>query len=175
MAALWLPLLRLKRKRKAWSAADGAFYLKTSDGLETYEVDGTITFKAVADGKTILGYRDCGVVFAPKNEGDKIQITVNSVDLSGTNYLLMYDGAIEKIGPGASSDGKQTSYLPSGWVKKYVTGTDGDTYTSTADDGKISFGFHSKESGLQHGLQHHRHRSSFKRDMELKRREPRKQ
>lgn len=128
------PTAQAEGKRKAWSAADGAFYLKTSDGLETYEVDGTITFKAVADGKTIPGYRDCGVVFAPKNEGDKIQITVNSVDLSGTNYLLMYDGAIEKIGYGASSDGKQSSYLPSGWVKKYVTGTDGDTYTSTAED-----------------------------------------
>lgn len=146
------PTAQAEGKRKAWSAADGAFYLKTSDGLETYEVDGTITFKAVADGKTIPGYRDCGVVFAPKNEGDKIQITVNSVDLSGTNYLLMYDGAIEKIGYGASSDGKQSNYLPSGWVKKYVTGTDGDTYTSTAEDGKISFGFHSNGPGSNTGF-----------------------
>ena len=42
------PTAQAEGKRKAWSAADGAFYLKTYDGLETYEVDGTITFKAVA-------------------------------------------------------------------------------------------------------------------------------
>ena len=35
------PTAQAEGKRKAWSAADGAFYLKTSDGLETYEVDGT--------------------------------------------------------------------------------------------------------------------------------------
>lgn len=146
------PTAQAEGKRKAWSAADGAFYLKTTDGLDTYEVDGTITFKAVVDGKALPGYRDCGVVFAPKNEGDKIQITVNSVDLNGPNYLLMYDGAIEKIGYGASSDGNQSAYLPSGWVKKYVTGTDGDIYTSTAADGKISFGFHSNSPGSNTGF-----------------------
>lgn len=147
-----VPTAQAEGKRKAWSASDGVFYLKTSDGLETYEVDGTITFKAMADGKSLPSYRDCGVVFAPKNEGDKIQITVSSVGLSGSNYLLLYDGAIEKIGYGTSSDGNQSSYLPSGWVKKYVTGSDGETYTSTTDDGKLSFGFHSVSSGSDTGF-----------------------
>lgn len=152
LAGVAVPTAQAEGKRKAWSASDGAFYLKTSDGLETYEVDGTITFKAMADGKSLPSYRDCGVVFAPKNEGDKIQITVSSVGLSGSNYLLLYDGAIEKIGYGTSSDGKQSSYLPSGWVKKIVTGSDGETYTSTADDGKLSFGFHSTSSGSDTGF-----------------------
>lgn len=37
-------------------------------------------------------------------------------------------------------------------MKKYVTGTDGDTYTSTAEDGKISFGFHSNGPGTNTGF-----------------------
>ena len=49
------PTAQAEGKRKAWSAADGAFYLMTRDGLETYEVDGTITFKAAADGKSTKG------------------------------------------------------------------------------------------------------------------------
>ncbi len=140
-------------KKRAWSAADGAFYLKTSDGLETYEVDGTITFKAQSSAG-IPGYRDCGVVFAPKNEGDRIQITVNSVGLTAsTNYLLLYDGAIEKIGYGASDGKDQTTYLPAGWVKKIVTGSEGESYTSTTDDGKLSFGFHSARAGSDTGFE----------------------
>lgn len=139
-------------KKKAWSDADGVFYLLTKDGLETYEVEGTITFKAVADGKTVPGYRDCGVVFAPKNEGDQIQITVNSIDLSGANYLLLYDGPISRIGSGTSSGVNQSTYLPDGWVKKYVTGSNGETYTSTSSDGKVSFGFHTGSAGGNTGF-----------------------
>ena len=36
--------------RKAWSESDGVYYLKTTDGQEdTYAVDSTLTFKAVAE------------------------------------------------------------------------------------------------------------------------------
>ena len=133
--------------RKAWSDSENAFLLKTSDGLEQYTVNGTITFKAVADGKTIPSGRDAGVVFSPANEGEVIQITVNSCDLTGDDYyLLMYDGAIEKIGYGTSDGNGQSRYLPAGWVRKFQSGSAGETYTSTAADGKISFGFHSSYS-----------------------------
>ena len=133
--------------RKAWSDSENAFLLKTSDGLEQYTVNGTITFKAAADGKTIPSGRDAGVVFSPANEGEVIQITVNSCDLTGDDYyLLMYDGAIEKIGYGTSDGNGQSRYLPAGWVRKFQSGSAGETYTSTAADGKISFGFHSSYS-----------------------------
>ena len=128
---------------RAWSDSDNAFLLKTTDGLEQYTVDGTITFKAVASG-TIPTSRDAGVVFTPANEGDLIQITVNSCDLTGDQfYLLMYDGAIEKIGYGTSDGVDQSRYLPAGWIKKFQSGSAGETYTSTAESGQISFAFHS--------------------------------
>ena len=137
---------------QAWSDADGVFYLKTNDGLEQYTVDGTITFKAVADGNTIPSYRDCGVVFSPANEGEIIQITVNSIDLSGDNYLLLYDGAIEKIGYGVGGNQGQASYLPDGFVRWFTSESVGETYTSTSEDGKLSFGFHSKSPAGQTGF-----------------------
>lgn len=137
---------------RAWSDADGVFYLKTNDGLEQYTVDGTITFKAVADGNTIPSYRDCGVVFSPANEGEMIMITINSIDLSGNNYLLLYDGAIDKIGYGVGGNEGQASYLPDGFVRWYTSESVGATYTSTSEDGKISFGFHSTSPAGQTGF-----------------------
>ena len=96
--------------RRAWSDSENAFLLKTNDGLEQYTVDGTITFKAAAEGSTIPTWRDCGVVFSPANEGEIITITVNSIDLDGTtNYLLLYDGAIEKIGYGTGGNEGQSN------------------------------------------------------------------
>jgi len=137
---------------RTWSDTDGVFYLKTSDGLEQYTVDGTITFRAVADGNTIPSYRDCGVVFSPANEGEMIMITINSIDLSGSNYLLLYDGAINKIGYGAGGNEGQTSYLPDGFVRWYTSESVGETYTSTSEDGKLSFGFHSTNPAGQTGF-----------------------
>ncbi len=140
--------------RKAWSESDGVYYLKTGDGQEdTYAVDSTLTFKAVADGKTIPSYRDCGVVFKPAKEGNILRITVNSIDLSGTNYLLLYDGAVSGIGSSDySRTGKQSKYLPDGWVKWYDSSSVGETYTSTAADGSLSFGFHSASGNSQKGF-----------------------
>lgn len=135
--------------RKAWSESDNAFVLKTSDGLEQYTVDGTITFIAAKNDGDVPTGRDCGVVFSPANEGEVIQITVNSCTLDGTNcYLLLYDGAIEKIGYNTSDGVDQSRYLPAGWVKKYSSSSVGETYISTSDDGKLSFGFHSPYSGV---------------------------
>ncbi len=147
------PTAQAEVKKRLWNPLNKEFYLKTTNGLESYAVEGTITFKAMATGGKLPTYRDCGVVFTPKNEGDKIQITVNSVGLSGANYLLLYDGAIEKIGYNASDGKDQSRYLPAGWVKKYVTGSDGETYTSTADDGKLSFGYHSGSAGSDTGFE----------------------
>ncbi len=139
--------------RRAWSNSENAFLLKTNDGLEQYTVDGTITFKAAAEGSTIPTWRDCGVVFSPANAGEIITITVNSIDLDGTtNYLLLYDGAIEKIGYGTGGNQGQSNYLPDGFVKWYNSTSAGETYTSTSADGKLSFGFHSKGANGQTGF-----------------------
>lgn len=136
--------------KKAWSSTDGVFYLKTSDGLEEYTVDGSITFKATS-GAAIASYRDAGVVFAPKNEGELIQITVKSIDLDGGNYLCVYNGAIEAIRSGMSDGADQSRYLPSGWKYKLTKDNAGLSYTSEASDGKLSFGFHSGSAQSQKG------------------------
>jgi len=137
---------------KAWNESDGIFYLKTSDGLEEYTVDGSITFKCTSSA-TIPSYRDAGVVFAPAREGELIQITVNSIDLAGTNYLCVYDGAITKIGYGVSDGKDQSSYLPSGWKHKLTSENVGLVYQSMSDDGKMSFGFHSNSASGQTGFE----------------------
>lgn len=138
--------------RAAWSDTDGVFYLQTRDGLESeYTVNGSLVFKSQS-GATIPGYRDCGIVFAPSNEGEAIQITVQEIDLTGTNYLLVYDGAIEKIGYGVSDGKDQSSYLPTGWRHKLTDASAGLTYTSTSPDGKLSFGFHSNSASGQKGF-----------------------
>lgn len=140
--------------RKAWSETDGVYYLSTRDGQEeTYAVEGSITFKAVPDGKTIASYRDCGVTFKPAHEGEVLQITVNSIDLSGENYLLLYDGAVTGIGKSDNTrTGEQSHYLPDGWVKWYTSASAGETYKSTAQDGALSFGFHSRNPESQKGF-----------------------
>lgn len=138
-------LLGLSQTYAAWNTSDGIFYLKTGDGLETYTVDGSITFKSQS-AATIPSYRDCGVVFTPARPGEVIQITVESNDLTGDNYLLLYNNAIEKIGYGVSDGKDQSGYLPAGWSEKYQTGSAGSTFTSTATDGALSFGFHSTSS-----------------------------
>lgn len=136
----------------AWDASAGVYYLKTSDGLESpYTVDGSITFKSQS-GATVAGYRDCGVVFAPAREGEVITITVESIDLSGQNYLLLYDKEITEIKSGVSDGVDQSRYLPAGWVKKYQTGSAGETYTSTDPSGKLSFGFHTSSADGQTGF-----------------------
>lgn len=148
----FLMLLAVPEPQAAWNATDGVYYLKTSDGLEdTYTVSGSITFKSQS-GNLISGYRDCGVVFAPANPGEVIQVTVNSIDLDGGNYLLAYDGAIEQIKSGTSDGKDQSSYLPAGWKKKFVKGMEGETYTSASADGKLSFGFHSGAANSQKGF-----------------------
>lgn len=136
---------------QSWNQDDGVFYLKTNDGLEQYTVDGTITFKCTSSA-TIPGYRDAGVVFAPAHEGELIQITVNSIDLSGGNYMCVYDGAIEKIGYGVSDGKDQTSYLPAGWIHKLTSDNEGLVYSSKSLDGKLSFGFHSGQPAGQKGF-----------------------
>lgn len=147
-----LTLAAVPDSHAAWNAADGVYYLKTSDGLEeTFAVSGQMTFKSQA-GTTISGYRDCGVVFAPANPGEVVQVTVKSIDLDGGNYLLAYDGAIEQIKSGTSDGKGQSSYLPAGWKKKFVKGMEGETYTSTSADGKLSFGFHSGSANNQKGF-----------------------
>ena len=138
--------------RGAWSETDGVYYLKTSDGLEdVYTVDGTITFKSQS-GATIPGYRDCGVVFAPANEGEAICVTVVSNDLTSGNYLLVYDGTITKIGSGTSDGVEQSGYLPSGWVRKWTSENVGESYTSTDSQGRISMAFHSGSANSQTGF-----------------------
>ncbi|MBQ4008608.1 MAG: hypothetical protein II603_08720, partial [Muribaculaceae bacterium] len=142
--------------QKAWSETDQVYYLKTSDRMEDeFVVNGSITFQAVATGNTIPSYRDCGVTFAPASEGEVIQITVNSIDLAGDNYLLLYEGDVDmsQLGTSSASDGvNQSRYMPAGWVKKYQSGSVGETYVATAANGKLSFGFHSTSPNGQTGF-----------------------
>lgn len=136
----------------AWSDSDGVYYLKTTDGLEpAYTVDGSMRFVSQS-GVTIAGFRDCGVVFTPASAGEVITVTVQEIDLDGGNYLLAYDGAIEGIKSGMSDGVNQSRYLPDGWVKKFVKGDAGATYTSAASDGSLSLAFHSGSSGGQKGF-----------------------
>lgn len=145
-------LAAVPESHAAWNAADGVYYLKTADGLEeTYKVSGQILFKSQS-GTTIPSYRDCGVVFAPANPGEVIQITVKSIDLDGGNYLLAYDGAIENIKSGMSDGIGQSAYLPAGWKKKFIKGMEEETYLSEAPDGMMSFGFHSGSPNNQSGF-----------------------
>lgn len=135
-----------------WDDSAGVYYLRTRDGLDDpYQVTGSITFKSQS-GSTIPGYRDCGVVFVPANPGEVISIKVEEIDLEDSNYLLAYDGAIEKIGSGTSDGKEQSTYLPAGWVKKFTAANAGDTYTSAAADGSLSFGFHSSSANSQKGF-----------------------
>ena len=142
--------------QNAWSETDQVYYLKTGDRMEDeFVVNGSITFQAVATGNTIPSYRDCGVTFAPASEGEVIQITVNSIDLAGDNYLLLYEGDVDvsNLGTSSASDGvDQSRYMPAGWVKKYQSGSAGETYVATAANGKLSFGFHSTSPNGQTGF-----------------------
>lgn len=134
-------------QRKAWSESDGVYYLPTTDSqVETYTVDGTITFRGAA-GK-VPTWKDNGVVFAPKNAGEVISVTVNSNTLNDDAYLLVYDGAKSGFGEYNASDGKdQSKFQPAGWVKKWATGSAGETYTSLSSDGKLTFGYHNWTNG----------------------------
>lgn len=129
---------------KAYDSSTGEFYLKTGDGLEQYTVDGSVIFRGNKNGSIPTG-RDCGVVFSPGNDGEIIQITVQENTLTGGDdyYLLVYQGAIEKIGYNTSDGNGQSKYLPSGWTHKLVEGSAGTVIQSTSADGKLSFGFHS--------------------------------
>lgn len=118
-------------------------YLPTNDGLcDIYIVDGTITFKATS-ASSLTNYRDNGVAFKPANEGEKIVITVNSIDISGGTHLIMYDGNVDytKIGTSGAGGASPYTYFPTGWVKEILQGQDeGYSFTSTTDNGVVAFG-----------------------------------
>lgn len=125
-------------------ASDGStVYLPTSDGLcDIYVVEGTVTFKASSTG-SISDNKDFGVAFKPANEGEHIQITVNSIDISGGTHLIMYDGNVDytKIGTWGAGGADPFRYFPAGWVQEIVKGKDeGYTFVSTTDNGVVAFG-----------------------------------
>ncbi|MFV0467391.1 MAG: DUF4465 domain-containing protein [Dysgonomonas sp.] len=120
------------QKTRSYDSSSGVFYLKTSDGIESYVVDGSVTFKASKDG-TVAKYRDAGVCFRPKNKGDIIQITVDDIDIDGTSFYLRLYNDSAYIG----------SSLPSTHFAQIGVAQKGATYTSTADNGKMTIGFHS--------------------------------
>ncbi|MDR3272279.1 MAG: DUF4465 domain-containing protein [Flavobacteriaceae bacterium] len=125
-----------------YDPSDGVFYLKTGDGHEDYVVDGTLTFKCTKN-TTITTCSDAGVCFSPKNEGEVIQVTIDEIDLDGSNnYLLLYNGYFETKYP-----------MPSGWFDKIGINALGNTYTSGSADGKFTIGFHSAcSSSTQKGF-----------------------
>ena len=125
------------------TASDGStVYLPSSDGVcALYTVDGTVTFKAVASG-TIPNYKDFGAAFQPANEGDKIMITVNAIDISGGTRLIMYDGDVDisKIGASGAGGASPFTYFPAGWVTEITANDVGYTFTSSTDNGMVAFG-----------------------------------
>ncbi len=136
----------------AYDDSGKIYYLKSGDGLENpITVNGSITFRSQS-GTTIPGYRDCGVNFVPAHEGEVIQIRVNEIDLKDPNFLYVYQTPIEKIGNGTSSSGNQSTYFPDGWIYRLDENSTGFAYTSTADDGGLSFAFHSGSAGGQSGF-----------------------
>lgn len=127
----------------AWSEADGVYYIKNGDGLEeAFTVDGSITY--CNPGTNVPSYKDNGAVFVPKNAGEVISIEVLENTCDNTCYVLVYDGAIAKVGYGTSDGKDQSGYLPTGWKLKLQNGSAGTTYTSESADGKLSLGFSSK-------------------------------
>lgn len=127
----------------AWSETDGVYYIKNGDGLEeAFTVDGSITY--CNPGTNVPSYKDNGAVFVPKNAGEVISIEVLENTCDNTCYVLVYDGAIAKVGYGTSDGKDQSGYLPAGWKLKLQNGSAGTTYTSEAADGKLSLGFSSK-------------------------------
>lgn len=127
----------------AWSETDGVYYIKNGDGLEeAFTVDGSITY--CNPGTNVPSYKDNGAVFVPKNAGEVISIEVLENTCDNTCYVLVYDGAIAKVGYGTSDGKDQSGYLPAGWKLKLQNGSAGTTYTSESADGKLSLGFSSK-------------------------------
>lgn len=149
IAILALPPLRL------WAAFDATgtvYYMRGSDGLDQEVlVNGKITFISQT-GSTIPGYRDAGTNFKPANQGEVLKITVDAIDLAGGNYLLLYETPIEKVQGGVSDGVDQSRYLPTGWLYKLTADNVGFTYQSTAEDGGLSFGFHSGSANGQKGF-----------------------
>lgn len=109
----------------AWDSSGTIYYLRTNDGLDdNITVDGTVKFISQSSA-SVPTYRDGGVNFVPANEGEVIKISVDYIDLTGGNYLCLYDHRIEKISSGTSSSGNQSSYLPDGWLYKLTAGDEG--------------------------------------------------
>ena len=101
----------------AWSETDGVYYIKNGDGLEeAFTVDGSITY--CNPGTNVPSYKDNGAVFVPKNAGEVISIEVLENTCDNTCYVLVYDGAIAKVGYGTSDGKDQSGYLPAGWKLK---------------------------------------------------------
>lgn len=137
---------------RSYDDASGVFYLLTRDGQEEFTVDGSVVFKAT-DKDVIPSYRDNAVTFAPKNEGEFIQATIETIDLDGsTNYLLVYDGYVKTAYSGASDGKDQSTFHVPGWVYKLSASDAGKVVASTAADGKLTFGFHSTSQLSQKGF-----------------------
>ncbi|MDD2961833.1 MAG: DUF4465 domain-containing protein [Muribaculaceae bacterium] len=136
---------------QSYDSTSGEFYLMTKDGHESYTVNGSVVFRATA-GSTIPSYKDNGVTFVPAQSGEVIVAQVEEVDLEGSNYLLAYQGEVATGEYGASDGVDQSTYLPAGWTNKIIKGTEGLTITSTATDGKLTFGYHSSGSASQKGF-----------------------
>lgn len=128
------------------------YYMRGSDGLdEEVLVDGKITFVSQT-GATIPGYKDTGTNFRPANEGEVLKITVDAIDLAGGNYLLLYEIPITQVKGGTSDGVDQSRYLPTGWLYKLTEADKGFSYQSTAENGGLSFGFHSGSASGQKGF-----------------------
>lgn len=149
IAILELPPLRLSA---GFDDTGTVYYMRGSDGLDQEVlVNGKITFISQT-GSTIPGYRDAGTNFKPANQGEVLKITVDAIDLTGGNYLLLYETPIDEVRGGVSDGVDQSRYLPTGWLYKLTADNVGFTYQSTAEDGGLSFGFHSGSANGQKGF-----------------------
>lgn len=142
MCMIWLlsPVIHA-----SYDDASGVFYLPNKDGKEEYTVNGGVTFRT--DNTIAYTYRDTGVVFYPKKEGDMIIATIESLNLPSGAALLIYDNNIEAIKDkiGKSGNGGTYSYFPAGYTAAITSTTTeySTTYTSQDAGGAMAFGMHS--------------------------------
>lgn len=88
------------------------------------------------DGATVQSYAGY-TRFLPEDEAGQIQISFNSMDLSGNAAVYIYDGDINFSGYWAA--------IPEGYLAKLTGNDKGGTYTSTT--GSLSVLYHCKGAG----------------------------
>ena len=140
MCMMWLisPIIHA-----AYSEEENVFYLDNKDRHVEFTSDGTITFKT--DANLSYTYRDGGVVFMPKNPGEVIVATVESLELPDKAVLFVWNNNIEAIKDKVGVSGASTTeykYMPEGWIAEHKNGSAPGTYQSADPTGGLIIALH---------------------------------